>query len=49
MTSWPLFQKTFILRNPRVFNFTEIVKIATMFIKTRLQKSEKNYKLRIKM
>ena len=34
MTSQPLFQNTFILKRPRVANFTGIMKIATMFIKT---------------
>ena len=30
----PLFQNTFILRRPRVASFTDIIQIATMFIKT---------------
>ena len=33
MTSQPLFQNIFILRRPKVANFADIVKIATMFIK----------------
>ena len=34
MTLQALFQNTFILRNPRVTNFADIIKIATMFTKT---------------
>ena len=34
MTSQSLSQNTFILRRPRVANFSDIIKIATMFIKT---------------
>ena len=32
-----LFQKTFILRRPRVAIFADIIKIVTMFIKTILK------------
>ena len=34
MTSKPLFQNTFILRRSRVANFADMIKIASMFIKT---------------
>ena len=34
--SKPLFQKTFISGRPRVANSADIIKIATMFIKTSL-------------
>ena len=33
MTSLPLFPNKFISRKPRVANFAEIIKFATMFIK----------------
>ena len=33
-TSWTLFKSTFIIREPVVANFADIIKIATMFIKT---------------
>ena len=33
VTSRPLFQNTFILRMPRVANFADIIKIATMIFK----------------
>ena len=33
MTSWPLFQNTFILRRPRVAIFVDIIKIVIIFIK----------------
>ena len=38
MTSQPLFQNTFILRGPRVANFADIIKIATIIIKVLLLK-----------
>ena len=38
MTPQPLFQSTFILKRPEVANFTYIIKIVTMFIKTALKK-----------
>ena len=41
MTSQPLFQNTFILRRPRVTNFADIIKIATMFLKTTFRDSQK--------
>ena len=41
ITSQPLFQNTFVLRSPRVDNLAEIIKIATMFIKTTLKDSKK--------
>ena len=37
MTPKPLFKNTFILRRPRVANFADIIKIATMFIKATLK------------
>ena len=40
-TSKPLFQKTFILRWPRVANFADIIKIETMLIKTTFKDSNK--------
>ena len=39
-----LFQNTFILRRPRVANIADIIKIATMFIKTSFKDSKKNLK-----
>ena len=33
MTSWPLFKNNFILRRPRVDNFTDIIRITAIFIK----------------
>ena len=41
MTSYPLFQVTFILRRPRVANFAYIIKIATIFIRTTFKDSNK--------
>ena len=41
MTSQPLFQNTFILRRPRVTNFADIIKIATVFLKTTFRDSQK--------
>ena len=51
MTSESLFQNAFILRMPRVVTFAEIIKIATMFIKTTFKDSEnvkriRNYELK---
>ena len=40
MTSQPLFQNTFTLREPRVAYFYDIIKIATMCIKTVVQNSK---------
>ena len=34
MTSKPLFRNNFILRRSRVANFADMIKIASMFIKT---------------
>ena len=44
MTSLLLFQNTFILRKFRVPNFADIIKIATMFIKTNFKDSKKGQK-----
>ena len=41
MTSQPLFQNVFILRRPRVANFDDIIKIATMFVKKTFKDSKK--------
>ena len=46
MTSQPLFQNTFILRRPRVVNFADIIKIATMFIKATFKDSKKVKRIR---
>ena len=40
-TIQPLFQNTFILRRPRADNFADIIKIATILIKTTFQESKK--------
>ena len=45
--SLPLFQNMFILRRPRVANFADIIKIATMFIKTTFKDPEKLKELEI--
>ena len=48
VTSWAeimsstLFQNTFILRKARVANFSDIINIATMFIKTTFKDSKKS-------
>ena len=47
MKSWPLFLKTIILRRPRVANFADIIKVATMFIKTVLEDSKKMKRIKI--
>ena len=39
MTSQPFFQNTFILRRPGVANFPDIIKVATIFIKTTFKDS----------
>ena len=41
VTSGSLFQNSFILRRPRVANFTSIINIATIFIKTTFKNSKK--------
>ena len=51
LTSYPLFQITLILRRPRLANFADIIKIATIFIKTtviesRIVKRIRNYVLK---
>ena len=43
MTLKPLFQNTFILCRPREAIFAEIIKIATMFIKTIFKGATKLY------
>ena len=45
--SLPLFQNMFILRRPRVANFADIIKIATMFIKTTFKDPKKLKELEI--
>ena len=37
----PLFQKAFILRKPRLVNFANVIKTATMFIKLFFSKTQK--------
>ena len=45
----PLFQKTFVLRRPRVAKFADIIKIAAMFIKITFEDSKKvNYASKIR-
>ena len=46
MTPKPIFQKTFILRNPRVDNFAEIIKIATILNKVTFKGSKKIKRIR---
>ena len=46
MTSLPLFQITFISRRPRLANFGDIIKIATMFIKATFKDSKKVQRIR---
>ena len=41
-----LSQISFILRRPRVTNFADIIKIATMFIKTTVKDSQKVKRIR---
>ena len=45
MTPKPLFQNTFIWNRPRVDNCTDIIKVATIFIKTTFRDSNKVKKL----
>ena len=47
MTSWPLFQNTFILRKPGVDIFADIIKIITFYLKKPLQTQEKLKELEI--
>ena len=47
MTSSSLFQNTFNLRRPRVANFTDIIKMITIFIKTVFKDSKKLKELEI--
>ena len=47
MTFLPLFQNIFFLRRPRVANSADIIKIATMFIKTTFKDSKKLKELEI--
>ena len=47
MTLQPLFQRTLILRRPRLANFTGMIKIETMFIKKTLKDSKKLKELEI--
>ena len=49
MTSQPLFQNTFILRRPRVANFSDIRKITTTIIKKIVKDSKKLKELKLKM
>ena len=44
MMSQPLFQNIFILRKPRVADFADIIKMATMFTKTTFKDSKKKTK-----
>ena len=39
--SQPLFQNIFILRKPKVADFADIIKMATMFTKTTFKKNQK--------
>ena len=41
MMSQPLFQNIFILRKPKVADFADIIKMATMFTKTTFKKNQK--------
>ena len=41
------FQTTFILRRPRVANFADMIKIATMFIKATFKYPNKSKRIRI--
>ena len=47
MTSQHLFQITFILKRPRVATFVDIIKIATIFIKTIEDPKKKSSELEI--
>ena len=46
MTSQPLFQNTFISRKPRVANFSDIIKLASLFINTTCKDSKKVKRIR---
>ena len=46
MTPQPLFENSFILRRLRVADFANIIKIATMFIKTTFEVSKNVLKIR---
>ena len=46
MTPQPLFENSFILRRLRVADFANIIKIATMFIKTTFEVSKNVLKTR---
>ena len=46
MTSGPLFQNSLILRSPRVGNFADIIKIATIFIKETFGDSKNMIRIR---
>ena len=41
------YQNTFTLKGPRVANFTDIIKVATIFIKTVFKDSTKSKELEI--
>ena len=43
MTAYPLFQNTFISKEPRVTSFVGIIKIETMVIKTIFKDSRKKF------
>ena len=47
MTSWPLFENTFILWKPRLAIFADIIKVLSMFIKKIFKDSEKLTELEI--
>ena len=47
MTSWPLFENTFILWKPRLAIFADIIKVLSMFIKKIFKDSEKLKELEI--
>ena len=47
MTSYPLFENTFILRRPRVANFAEIIRIAPIVIKGIFKDAKKLKELEI--
>ena len=45
-TSYSLFKNTFILRRPRLANVSNIIKIATIFIKITFKDSKKGKKIK---
>ena len=47
VTPQPLFQNTFILKSPRVANSADLIKIATMIIKTAFKDSKRLNELEI--